>query len=228
MTHSDHYRFTNRAEAGRLLASALASYANQAEVIVLALPRGGVPVGFEIARVLNAPLGVCLVRKLGVPGHRELAMGAIASGGIRVLNEDVVERLHISSAAIQAVTLEEQKELERRENLYSGCCDYAVSDDLELHSSLDLQDRIIILVDDGIATGSTLKAAISCLRQRNPKKLVVAVPVAPPMVSHRLKQEVDELVCLLTPTDLYAIGTWYDNFEQVTDNEVRELLQTSA
>jgi putative phosphoribosyl transferase len=228
MTHPDHYRFANRAEAGRLLASALANYANQAEVIVLALPRGGVPVGFEIARVLNAPLGVCLVRKLGVPGQKELAMGAIASGGIRVLNEDVVERLHISTAAIQAVTLEEQKELERRETLYSSYCDYAISDDVELQSSLDLQGRIIILVDDGIATGSTLKAAIRCLRQRHPRKLVVAVPVAPPLVSHQIKQDVDELVCLLTPSELYAIGAWYDNFDQVSDRQVQDLLQASA
>ena len=225
MTHSPNYRFSNRAEAGRLLASALVAYANRANVIVLALPRGGVPVAFEIARVLNAPLGVCIVRKLGVPGHKELAMGAIATGGIRVLNQDVVERLHISDDAIQSVTLQEQKELERRENLYSSYCDPAVSEELELHSSLDIQNRIVILVDDGIATGSTLRAAIRCIRQRQPQHLVIAVPVAPPLVSHRLKQEVDELVCLLTPDDLYAIGTWYDNFDQVSDNEVKELLQ---
>ncbi len=225
MTQASNYRFSNRSEAGRLLASALVAYANRANVIVLGLPRGGIPVAFEIARVLNAPLGICLVRKLGVPGHEELAMGAIAPGGVRVLNQEVVNQLDISSDAIQAVTLHEQQELNRRESLYSSYCDHAISEDVELHSTLDIQNRVAILVDDGVATGSTLQAAIRCLKQRQPQKLVVAVPVAPPLVCQRLQQDVDEVVCLLKPNDLYAIGTWYENFEQVSDAEVQQLLQ---
>lgn len=229
MSHSSHYRFSNRTEAGRLLASALTAYANRANVIVLALPRGGVPVAFEIARVLHAPLGICVVRKLGVPGHGELAMGAIASGGVRVLNQDVLSKLNISDDAIDRVTQKEKRELERREQLYYQYCNVNVDDDeLSLQASLNVENRIVILVDDGIATGSTLQAAILGLKQQHPQKLIVAAPVAPPMTCQKLRQEADEIVCLITPDDLYAIGAWYDDFEQVTDEEVKNLLSTAT
>ncbi|RMF25328.1 MAG: phosphoribosyltransferase [Cyanobacteria bacterium J083] len=207
-------RFRDRTEAGRLLAKILKpTYANQPNVIVLALPRGGVPIGYEIAKALNVPLDLCLVRKLGVPGHEELAMGAIATGGIMLLNENLVRSLRISPQAIQEVVIKEQKELKRRDQLYRGD-----------RPAPDLTGRTVIIVDDGIATGSTLKAAIAAIKQQKPEKIIVAVPVAPPDVCQELKNEVDEVVCLLTPEWLYSISLWYDDFSPTTDEEVRRLL----
>jgi putative phosphoribosyl transferase len=206
--------FRNRTEAGRLLAKRLkATYANRLDVLVLGLPRGGVPVAFEVAKVLNAPLDICLVRKLGVPGHQELAMGAIATGGIMVINEEVVRSLRISQIAIEQVAARERQELERRERVYRGD-----------RPTPDLSHRTIILIDDGIATGSTLKAALSTIKQQQPEHIVVAVPVAPPDVYTELKSEVDEVVCLLTPEWLCSISLWYEDFSPTTDEEVRYLL----
>ena len=203
--------FRNRTEAGRLLAERLKpNYANRSDVLVLGLPRGGVPVAFEVAKVLHAPLDICIVRKLGVPGHKELAMGAIATGGIMLLNEALVRSLKISQKAIKQVALEEQQELERRERIYRG--DRPIP---------DLSHRTILLVDDGIATGSTIKAAISTIKQQQPEHIVVAIPVAPPDVCKELTKEVDEVVCLLTPEWLSAISLWYDEFLPTTDAEVR-------
>jgi putative phosphoribosyl transferase len=206
-------RLRNRTEAGQMLASLLTDYANRPDVLVLGLPRGGVPVAFEVAKALNVPLDICLVRKLGVPGHKELAMGAIASGGIRVLNYDVVSWLGISSNTIDEVAAKEQRELERRDRVYRGD-----------RPQSDVSNRTIILVDDGIATGSTMRAAIAILQQQQPEQIVVAVPVAPAQTCKELKSEVDKVVCLMTPEPFYAIGLWYENFEQTTDEEVRELL----
>ena len=203
--------FRNRTEAGRLLAKRLKpTYANRSDVLVLGLPRGGVPVADEVAKVLHAPLDICIVRKLGVPGHKELAMGAIATGGIMLLNEALVRELKISQKALEQVAAREQQELERRERVYRG-----------ERSAPDLSHRTIILVDDGIATGSTIKAAISTIKQQQPERIIVAVPVAPPEVCQELKEEVDEVVCLLTPEWLCAIGLWYDDFSPTTDAEVR-------
>ena len=207
-------KFRDRIQAGRLLAQELKpNYTDRSDVLILALPRGGVPVAFEIAEVLHAPLDVCIVRKLGVPGYQELAMGAIAAGGTRVINEDLVESLRIYPIAIARVTEREQRELERRDRLYRGS-----------RPLPDLRDRTIIVVDDGIATGSTLKAALSTIQQQQPQRIVVAVPVAPPDVCRELKREVDEVVCLLTPQWLNSISLWYDDFSATTDEEVRSLL----
>jgi len=209
--------FENRAQAGQLLASRLAGYALRPDTAILALPRGGVPVAFEVARRLRANMDVFVVRKLGVPGHSELAMGAVASGGIRVLNYDVLNSLEIPSQTIEAVARRETLELERREQLYrSG------------RSLLAIEGRIVILVDDGLATGSTMRAAALALRRHGPQKIVVAVPVAPPSVCAELKREVDEVVCGETPEPFHAVGSWYRDFTQVTDNEVRELLERAV
>jgi putative phosphoribosyl transferase len=210
-------RFRNRTEAGQLLAERLQSFANCPDVLVMSLPRGGVPVGFEVAKALNAPLDICIVRKLGVPGHKELAMGAISLGGSRILKPDVVDWLHISESAIAAVTSMEQRELERRDQLYRGT-----------RPPPDIQNRTIILVDDGLATGSTMRAAIGTIRQQAPEYLIVAVPVAPPVVCQELRQEVDEVICLLTPEPFYAIGVWYEDFTQTSDAQVRELLEQAT
>jgi putative phosphoribosyl transferase len=210
-------RFRNRSEAGRLLAQALERYKDQLDVLVLALPRGGVPVAYEVATNLNAPLDVFIVRKLGVPGHEELAMGAIASGGIRALNTAVIKQLNIPRSAIEAVAAHEQQELERRERLYRG-----------QKASLNIQDRTIILVDDGLATGSTMKAAVAALRQQNPRKIIVAVPTAPAETCNELQDEADEVICAVTPEPFYAVGQWYENFEQTTDAEVTELIRRDA
>jgi putative phosphoribosyl transferase len=206
--------FRDRTEAGRLLATRLTRYANRPDVLVLALPRGGVPVALEVAKALHAPLDVFLVRKLGVPGHEELAMGAIASGGVRVINRDVVDGLRIPRAVIEAVTQREQQELERRERLYRGD-----------RPAPDILGRIGILVDDGLATGSTMHAAVTALRKLQPAKLIVAVPTAAPSTCDEFKAEVDEIICAETPQPFYAVGAWYEDFSQITDEEVREMLE---
>ncbi len=206
-------RFQNRTEAGRLLASRLTDYANHPDILVLGLPRGGVPVAFEVAKALNLPLDICIVRKLGVPGHKELAMGAIASGGVRVLNYDVVSWLGISGKTIDEVAARELRELQRRDRAYRGD-----------RPPLDVRDRTVILVDDGIATGSTMRAAITVLKSQQPQQIIVAVPVAPLETCHEMQAEVDKLVCLMTPEPFYAIGLWYEDFAQTTDEEVRNLL----
>ncbi len=206
--------FRDRADAGRRLAAALQAYANRPDVLVLALPRGGVPVGFEVAKALNAPLDLFLVRKLGLPGHEELAMGAVASGGVRVLNREVVDALGVPDRVTDAVAAREERELERRERLYRGDRPPPM-----------VRGRTAILVDDGLATGSTMKAAVLALRQQNPNRIVVAVPVASAETCDELRSEAEEVVCLSTPEPFYAVGQWYQDFSQTTDEEVRNLLQ---
>lgn len=211
-------QFRDRAEAGQLLAQQLqSSYGNRSDVLVLGLPRGGIPVAYEIAQVLKAPLDVCLVRKLGVPGHEELAMGAISAKQGMVLNQNVVQSLDISQKTIDRVAASEREELERRDRAYRGD-----------RPAPAIRDHIVILVDDGIATGSTVKAALSTIQQQKPKHLVIAVPVAPPTVCKELKAQVDEVVCLLTPEWLSAIGLWYENFSQTSDEEVRQFLKQAV
>ena len=205
--------FRDRRHAGRVLAQMLAGYANRSDVIVLALPRGGVPVAYEVAKALHAPLDVFVVRKLGVPGHEEYAMGAIASGGVRVLNDEVVRRLGIPDTAVDAVTRYEQGELERRERLYRAG-----------RPLPDLRGRTVIVVDDGLATGSTMLAAVRALRAQQPARIVVAVPTAAAETCAQLRSEADEVVCATTPEPFRAVGTWYDDFSQTSDEEVRELL----
>lgn len=209
-------RYRNRNEAGRILATYLNAYRGRRDLLVLALPRGGVPVAYEVASALRAPLDVFLVRKLGVPGHEELAMGAIASGGNRVLNEDVVRTLHIPTAVIESVTEREQRELERRERLYR-----------DQRPGPFVRHRTVILIDDGLATGASIRAAARALRQQHPAHLVIAVPVAAPQSCEELGTEVDEIICVLTPPDFYGVGWWYDDFSQTSDQEVRDLLARS-
>ena len=209
--------FRDRSEAGRLLAAKLAEYADRPDVLVLALPRGGVPVGYEVASALHAPMDVFIVRKLGVPGHEEFAMGAVATGGVRVVNDQVVRALGIPDYVIEAVAAWEQQELERRERLYRGD-----------RPPPDVRGKIVILVDDGLATGSTMLAAVQALRRQGPARIVVAVPVASRDTCELLKPEVYEVVCAVTPEPFYAVGLWYQNFSQTTDEEVRELLARSA
>lgn len=206
-------RFRDRTDAGRRLARQLGDYAGDTDVLVLGLPRGGVPVAYEVARALDAPLDVFLVRKLGVPGQEELAMGAIASGGIRVLNDRVLSFVDVTEEAIARVAAEEQRELERRERAYRG--DRPV---------LDVGGATVILVDDGLATGSTMRAAALALRQQEPQRLVVAVPVAAAEVCDELRTEVDDLVCTMMPAPFHGVGMWYDDFSQTTDDDVRRLL----
>jgi putative phosphoribosyl transferase len=210
-------RFKDRAEAGNYLARQLASYAGQPDLLVLALPRGGVPVGYEVARALGTPLDVFLVRKLGVPGHEELAMGAIATGGVRVLNEDVVKMLQVPERMIDSVAAAEQQELERRQRLYRG-----------ERAEPEVHGRTVILVDDGLATGSTMRAAIAALRQQQPERIVVAVPTAAPETCDEFRSEVDEVVCAITPDPFHAVGLWYEDFSQTTDDEVRDLLARAS
>jgi len=207
-------RFRNRTEAGRLLARKLTQYANRPDAIVLGLPRGGVPVAFEVATALNVPLDICLVRKLGVPGHQELAMGAIAFGGVQVLDRDVLAWLRIPEQTIGKVAAQELQELQRRDRVYRGD-----------RAQPQLCDRVVILVDDGLATGSTMRAAIEVVKTQQPQRIVVAIPVAPPETYQKLRTEVDEVVCLMTPPSFYAIGMWYEDFAQTTDAEVCELLR---
>jgi putative phosphoribosyl transferase len=205
--------FRDRADAGRILAAELAGYAGRSDVIVLALPRGGVPVAYEVARALGAPLDVFLVRKLGLPGHEELAMGAIASGGIRLINDDVVEAYHVTEAEIEMVAVAEQAELERRERLYH-----------EGRSLPPLEDHTVILVDDGLATGASMRAAVQAVRSHNPARVVVAVPVGAPETCEAFSDITDETVCARTPEPFSAVGLWYRDFSQTSDDEVRDLL----
>jgi putative phosphoribosyl transferase len=209
--------FANRSQAGTLLAEKLEKYAERDDVIVLGLPRGGVPVGYEVAKRLRAPLDVFIVRKLGVPGFEELAAGAIASGGVRVLNEDVIRAIPYADAAIEAVTAKETAELERRERIYR-----------EGRPSPELRNRIVILVDDGLATGATMRAAVKALRQSGAAKVVVAVPVGPPDTCNELQRLADETICLSTPVFFQAVGQYYDDFSQTSDEDVRELLSQAA
>ncbi|MBI3934056.1 MAG: phosphoribosyltransferase [Acidobacteria bacterium] len=210
-------RFQDRTEAGRLLAGKLKAYANRPDVVVLALPRGGVPVGYEVAMALHAPLDVFVVRKLGVPGQEELAMGAIASGGVRVLNRPIVEALEITESQIESVAAAEQQVLERRESLYRGG-----------RAAPVIRGKTVILVDDGIATGSTMRAAIAALRKQQSAHLIVAVPVAPLSTVRELQAEGDEVVCARAIEPFGAIGAWYEDFRQVPDEQVSELLETAA
>ena len=192
-------------------------YAGRQDVIVLALPRGGVPVAFEVAVALNAPLDVFLVRKLGVPGHEELAMGAIATGGVRVLNEDVMQSLAIPSAALERATERESAELEKRERQYRGS-----------RPAPEITGHTVILVDDGLATGSTMRAAVAAVKQQGPRRTVVAVPTAAAKVCNLLRHEVEEVVCASTPEPFYAVGMWYEDFSQTGDKEIRDLLERAA
>lgn len=208
--------FRDRSEAGQLLTERLIAYAGRPDILVLALPRGGVPVAYEVARALGAPLDVFVVRKLGIPGHEELAMGAIASGGVRVLNDDVVQALHIPERVIEAVAARELRELERRERAYRGD-----------RPAPDVRDRTVILVDDGLATGSTMRAALLAIRQQQPSHLTVAVPVGAAETCEQLRADADEVVCAATPSPFRAVGLWYQDFPQASDEEVRTLLQAA-
>lgn len=207
-------RFQNRRDAGKILAQKLLHYANHPDVIVLALPRGGVPVAYEVALALNVPMDIFIVRKLGLPGHEELAIGAIASGGIRVLNEDIIRMLRIPAEVIERVAQRELQELQRRERLYRGD-----------RPSPDLRDRIVLLVDDGLATGASMRAAIAAVRAQSPKRIVVAVPTAAPETCEAFQKEVDEVVCALTPEPFLGVGRWYEDFSQTTDEGVRLFLE---
>lgn len=209
--------FKDRSEAGKELAKRLDAYSGKKDTIVLALPRGGVPVAYEVARALHLPMDIIIVRKLGVPGNRELAMGAIASGGIRIINYDIVRLLNISQFAIDAVSQEEQEELERREKSYRGGW-----------PPLDLDGRTVILVDDGIATGATIRAAVEALKRRGARRIVVAVPTASTDACNVLRDEVDDLICLTTPDPFIAVGRWYEDFSQTSDEEVSNLLAKAA
>jgi len=210
-------RFRDRAEAGRMLAHLLAEYGNKKDVLVLALPRGGVPVAFEVAQALNAPLDVFVVRKLGVPDHEELAMGAIASGGVRVLNQKIVDRLRIPQGVINAVAKRETYELNRRELLYRNH-----------RPPPKVRGRTVILVDDGIATGATMRAAVKALRHLRAGRIVVATPTVAWSTADQMRPEVDELVAVMTPADFAGVGEWYDDFSQTTDEEVQELLDKAG
>lgn len=209
--------FEDREEAGYALAAKLRKYGNRDDVAILALPRGGVPVGYIVARELKAPLDIFAVRKLGVRGHEELAMGAIASGGVRVLNDDVVSQLNISTEAIDDVAGREQVELERRERLYRGD-----------RPPINVRNQIVILIDDGLATGSTMRAAVRALRALQPRRIVIAVPVGPRQTCAELMEEADEVCCAAMPEPYRGVGLWYRNFQQVTDREVRKLLTARA
>jgi putative phosphoribosyl transferase len=206
-------QFRDRSEAGEFLAEELTSYSDKPNVIVLALPRGGVPVGAQVAKKLNVPLDVFVVRKLGLPGHPELAMGAIATGGVRVLNGDVVDSLRISDEVIEAVTANEQRELARRERSYR--------DDLP---PPEVEGKIVIVVDDGIATGSTMVAAVAALRQLGAGRIVVAAPTIARSTCDYLRKTADDVVAVIVPEEFYGVGQWYEDFSQTTDEEVHQLL----
>lgn len=212
-----HMRFRDRRAAGQALAASLTAYADQADVIVLALPRGGVPVGYEVAMALHLPLDVFLVRKLGVPGHEELAMGAIASGGAKVLNHDVIADMAISEQTLDLVAAAEDAELARREWAYRNG-----------RPALHVAGQGVILVDDGLATGATMRVALISLRQEQPRHLIAAVPVAPAPTCDLLRSLADEVVCLATPEPFYGVGLWYDDFAPTSDGEVRDLLALAS
>ena len=209
--------FRDRSHAGVELAAELRSFAGKPDVVVLGLPRGGVPVAYEVARALHAPLDVFVVRKLGVPGHRELAMGAIASGGVRELNPEIIKSLQISNAIIDAVAAREQEELQRQQRTYRG--------DAPLPQ---LSARTVIVVDDGLATGSTMRAAVRAIRQSGPERIVVAVPVGAAETCRSLRNDADEVHCVATPNDFHAVSLWYEEFSQTSDDEVRHLLEAAA
>jgi putative phosphoribosyl transferase len=209
--------FADRTDAGRKLATQLLAYADCPNLLVLALPRGGVPIAYEVARALHAPLDVFIVRKLGVPWNEELAMGAIATGGVRVLNQEIIDCGDIPGWVVDDVAEREQEELERRERLYRGD-----------RPAADIRDRTIILVDDGLATGSTMRAAAMALRQMKPVKIVVAVPVSPLETCEAFRSEVEEVICAMTPDPFIAVGVWYSDFSQTSDEEVRQLLDRAA
>lgn len=211
------FTFANRTEAGQSLARELAHYSGRSDVVVLALPRGGVPVAFEIAHVLHAPLDIFLVRKLGVPGYEELAMGAIASGGTVVLNESVLSHGRISAEQIEQARIRESRELARREEVFR-----------DGRTPIPVTDRICILVDDGLATGSTMRAAVAALRKQNPMRVVVAVPVASADTCGEFQFLADEVICLYTPEPFMAVGRWYDDFTQLADDDVRDYLERAA
>jgi putative phosphoribosyl transferase len=210
-------RFLDRRHAGRVLARQLKRYAGRPDLLVLGLPRGGVPVAYEVARSLRAPLDVFVVRKLGVPGHEELAMGAVASGGVRVLNEEVVRMLGVSEAEIEAVVARELAEAERREELYRGS-----------REPLDVAGRPVILVDDGLATGASMEAAVAALRPLQPRSVAVAVPVAAADTCTALEPQADDLVCVFTPYPFEAVGVWYEDFAQTSDEDVARLLSRAG
>ncbi|MBX9253777.1 phosphoribosyltransferase [Desmonostoc muscorum CCALA 125] len=209
--------FKDRRFAGQVLARELAAYGNRSDVVVLGLPRGGVPVAFEVAKALNAPLDVLVVRKLGVPDQEELAMGAIASGGVRILNQDIINLVNISDEVIARVAVQEERELGRREQVYRDNYPFP-----------DLRGRTVILVDDGLATGATMWAAIVAVRKQQPAAIIIAVPVAARETYQQLEPEVDQIACVSTPSPFYSVGLWYENFPQTTDEEVRELLIEAA
>jgi putative phosphoribosyl transferase len=205
-------RFPDRSKAGQLLAEKLAEYANRPDVVVLALPRGGVPVGFEVASVLNAPLDIVVVRKLGVPHHEELAMGAIASGNVRVLNREIIDWLDLADTVIEQVTEIESVELWRREQAYRGSA-----------PPLELAGKTVILVDDGVATGSTMRAAVAVVRSQKPARIVIAVPTAPASTAKELCNEVDDFICVISPEAFVGVGQWYEDFRQVSDETTRAI-----
>jgi predicted phosphoribosyltransferase len=209
--------FRNRKDAGKILAERLRPYAGRTDVVILALPRGGVPVAFEVAEKLNAPLDVVLVQKLGAPGQEELAMGAIASGDVQVLNRYVVDQLGIPPAQIASAVAREREELQRREHLYRGN-----------RPPVDVRGRTVILIDDGLATGSSMRAAAAALRQQKPLRLILAVPVASEFSCDEMRRDFDDVLCAVTPLNFYAVGQWYQEFSQTTDEEVRELLAKAA
>lgn len=209
--------FRDRRDAGRTLSTHLLAYADMPNVIVLGLPRGGVPVAAEVAAALHAPLDAFLVRKLGVPGHEELAMGAIASGGVRVLNEEIVSGLQIPEAVLNATEVAERRELARRERVYRGD-----------KGPLDLEGKTVILVDDGLATGSSMRAAVEAVRQKFPTRIVVAVPVGAESVCASLRELADDVICAATPDPLHAVGIWYEDFQPTSDAEVQEAMRTAT
>jgi len=210
-------RFEDRFDAGRFLAQQLKHHAGKPNVTVLALPRGGVPVAFEIARALGAPLDVFVVRKLGAPGYEELAMGAIATGGVRVFNEEVIQHLGVSESWIEASIQEQQEELQRREEAYRGD-----------RAPVEIENHTVILVDDGLATGASMRAAVRALRLRHPAAITVAVPIGSRDTCDQFRAQVEEVVCARTPEPFHAVGAWYRNFTQTTDEEVRDLLNRAA
>jgi putative phosphoribosyl transferase len=209
-------RFRDRAEAGQRLSERLGAFADRDDVLVLALPRGGVPVAYEVARAIRAPLDVFVVRKLGMPSHEEFAMGALASGGVRLLDENLIRLYRVDRRDVDAMVQREERELERRERLYRGATPFP-----------DVEGKTVILVDDGLATGSTMRVGVEALRNEGPARIVVAVPVAPPETCDALRDVADEVVCAVTPEPFVAVGLWYYDFEQTSDDEVRDLLARS-